>query len=360
MWTLHSSAAVLLAAALAACGCKTDPRPASGPTAASAADAGTPRADTGDTMNGDMMIPAEAYRLAAGADGRWAWAPSNSAAILTNENGHRAVPGSAPVNSLFFASDGATLYAGLARLDLNDGSIAIPVGRAQYGAGFTGKAELNLVKGYHVVGGAWSRAGDLVICSLEYRLPKRESVPPKNGPTQRLLAFDPHGTLVADMGDDAHPLIAISKERVFATGGLVISTWKRSDLTKPEKKIKAKAGISQMVLSPDESRLAYTWNGGVGGHPSATGNVVVHDIASGADVAAWQADTRVADVSWHPSGEMVATAGEHGAKVWKVDGSEVKHARTEPATAVAFTPDGKELLVALAGLNAKVVRVELP
>jgi hypothetical protein len=360
MWTSHNAAAVLLAAALAACGCKTDPRPASTPPPATAPDAAA-AAQTGAKMERETTIPAEAYRLAAGADGRWAWSTRNHAAVGVDGDKQLGIPGSEPATSLFFAGD--ALYAGLARLDIRSGQVAAPIGRAQYGAGLSGKPADMIVRNYVVTGGAWSRAGDLVVVALEHRLPKRESAPPKDSPTaplRRLLAFDAQGTLVADMGRETHPLIAVGAERVFATGGLTISSWKRSDLTKPEKKITAKAGITQLVLSPDESKLAYTWNGGVAGHPGATGNVVVHDIASGADTAAWQADTLVDDVAWHPGGAMVATAGEHGAKVWKLDGSVVLEARAEPATAVAFTPDGTQLLVALAGTAPKVVRVDVP
>jgi hypothetical protein len=360
MWTLHSSTAVLLAAALAACGCKTDPRPPPGPTTPTASDAGT-AAETGANMERETTIPAEAHRLAAGADGRWAWSIWNQGAIGVDGDKQLGIGGSEPGTSLEFVGD--VLYAGLARLDAKDGTVSLPIGRAQYGAGLSGKAADMIVRNYEVRGGAWSRAGDLAVVALEYRLPKRESPPPKDSPTaplRRLLAFDAKGTLVADMGRDTFPLIVVGKDRVFATGGLTIDHWKRSDLTKPEKKIAAKAGISAMVLSPDETKLAYAWNGGVSGDPSATGNVVVYDIASGANTAAWQADTRVKDLVWSADGSRLATAGEQGAKIWKLDGSEVKQARTEPATAVAFTPDGKQLLVALAGTNAKVVRVDVP
>ena len=77
----------------------------------------------------------------------------------------------------------------------------------------------------------------------------------------------------------------------------------------------------------------------------------------------WRAGSVVSDVAWHPDGKLLATAGNDGVKLWRIDGAKATEApggTKEAATALAFTPDGKELLVALGGASPKVVRLTVP
>jgi WD40 repeat protein len=351
-------AVVALAAALAtACGGKPEPQPTT--TATSAPDSGTPQ-KTGDAMSSETTIPAEAYRLAAGADGWWAWAPMNGGAYATDGAAwHEAIAGSSPATSLAFSADGKTLFAGPATFDVEKKASASTVTGSQLGVGLSGKAMLSYVGGYQMLAAAWAPAGDLAVVSVVYRAVRRESAPPpEDFPQRRLLAFDSSGALVADMGKTAHPLIAIGADRVFATGGLTIDNWKRADLSKPEKKIAAHPGITALVLSRDEATLAYGWNDGIRGDATGKGMVVLWDIAGAKERATWQVDAWVFDVAWSADGTMVATAGTDGAKVWKLDGTQVT-SRAGAATAVAFTPDGKQLLVGLAGTKPAIARVDL-
>lgn len=311
-------------------------------------------------MLAEMSIPIEAYRLASGAGDSWAWSASRGPAMLA-KGADKVATGGSGVMSLGFSADGRYLLGGTARIEVQTGDVLVPVTPKEFGAGLTGKLLPGLARKFELTCAAWAPDADLVVVSIQHRPTRNDGWIPDDMPPMRLLAFDAAGALVAELGEWAHPHVVVGTEWVFATGGLTIDAWKRSDLTKRDQKIPAPPGISALTLSRDQTWLAFASNQSTGEPGSAAGWIGLWNIAGTSKGAEWRADRRVADVAWHPDGTRIATAGEEGAKLWRIEGSsatEIAHGGIAgPATAVAFAPDGAELLVGLGGAKPRVVRL---
>lgn len=312
-------------------------------------------------------IVMEADRLAVGNAGVWAWRPVQGPAIRVDASGHgRPIAGSDGGRSLAFSADGRALLAGAARLDLADDHVDLPAAPARFGEGLRGKLQTELAqRSYAIAGAAWSSSGDLVVVALAFR-PGRgptSSLPP-DMPRQRLLAFDAGGGFQGELGREALPLIVVGRAQILATGGLTIAAWQRGQTIAAAPRISAQAGIGALALAPDEGQVAYAWNPGIRGTADSEGHVALWSLAGGAGPT-WRADRYVADLAWHPSGAMIATAGDDGAKLWRLaaDGAvevALPPGPVGPATAVAFSPDGATLAVAYGGATPVVAWLRVP
>lgn len=95
---------------------------------------------------------------------------------------------------------------------------------------------------------------------------------------------------------------------------------------------------SDLAFSVDGRRLAVA---------GMSGKVVVWDVATGNEVAAWK-DTQMRSVAFHPDGRSLATGHSDGTitfwdtSTWKKE--RTLHAHTGPVVSLKFTPDGKTLL----------------
>ena len=317
-------------------------------------------------MSDETPIPVEAYRLAASSDGSWAWAAKGGPAFLATASGDKnPIDDTAGVVSLSFSADGHYLYAGAGRLDMKTRTVDAPVRPQQFGAGLAGERiqQLAATK-YTLLAAARSPDGQLLVFSLNHRPGREEGPLPEGMPKMRLLAYDASGNLITQLGGYQHDLFAFGDEWLFATGGDQIDAYKRSDLLKPIERLKpaqtipSKFGMTSIVLSPDQHWIAYGATYFDPATLTSTGTVTLWDVANAKEGASWRADAEVKDVAFSPDGTRIATAGTEGAKVWRVDGTQLDGGVGEAATAVAFTPDGAELLVALGGAKPRVGRVK--
>jgi WD40 repeat protein len=101
----------------------------------------------------------------------------------------------------------------------------------------------------------------------------------------------------------------------------------------------------RLAISPDGQTVAAGDEGG---------NVILWDVETGAVLASWQAQRGpVEAVAFHPSGKLIATAGE-GVAVWDDEGNlQVRHDPLANVSTVAFSPDG-ELLAAGSGRRIRL------
>ena len=361
-------AALAITLTLAALGCRPEHRPSTATPAHDARDAApNATAPAGADPVPTTTILQEADRLAVGRDGVWAWRPTRGPAARVDATGAaRLIAGSDGGRALAFSADGHALLAGPARLEVRDDHIDVPAAPARFGEGLVGKLQTGLAPtAYEPVGAAWSADGELVVVALRHRPGRGPAATlPPDMPKQRLVAFDRSGTYRGELGREALPLIAVGRERVFATGGLTISVWQRGTTFTQAPRITAQAGISALALAPDETRLAYAWNPGTRGTADSAGHVALV-AADGAPGPTWRADRYVADLAWHPTGAMLATAGDDGAHLWRLTADGAAEVALPvpaggPATAVAFAPDGRTLAVARGGAAPQVDWVPLP
>jgi|JI10StandDraft_1071094.scaffolds.fasta_scaffold13798_3 hypothetical protein len=362
------AATLAITLTLAALGCRPEHRPSAATPPHDARDAAPDAAaPEGVAHVHTTTILQEADRLAVGSDGIWAWRPVRGPAARVDATGAaRLIAGSDGGRALAFTADGHALLAGPARLEVRDDHVDVPAAPARFGEGLVGKLQTGLAPtAYEPDGAAWSADGELVVVALRHRPGRGPAATlPPDMPKQRLVAFDRSGTYRGELGREALPLIAVGRERVFATGGLTISVWQRGTTFTQAPRITAQAGISALALAPDETRLAYAWNPGTRGTADSAGHVALV-AADGAPGPTWRADRYVADLAWHPTGAMLATAGDDGAHLWRLTADGAAEVALPvpaggPATAVAFAPDGRTLAVARGGAAPQVDWVPLP
>jgi WD40 repeat protein len=158
------------------------------------------------------------------------------------------------------------------------------------------------------------------------------------GPTGGVhaVAFAPDGARVA-AGDDV--------------GGVFV--WETTG-GEPQAALEGHAGrVNALAFSPDGTRLAIVGGSLLRGTGGDAGFALVRE-AQGGEVAvvlergAAAAPRMVLDVAWSPDGALLATAGNDAVRLWRARTGELalELDATQPSWAVAFAPDGKLLAAA--------------
>ena len=149
--------------------------------------------------------------------------------------------------------------------------------------------------------------------------------------------------------------------RMIATGGRYVDPIARIYDSRTGEQLQSLEGherfISSLDFSPDGARIVTG---------SGDGTARVWDIGTGRTLHVLRGrDSEVASAAFSPDGRHIATGGETTAQIWDAEtGEEIAYSERPvprglrgltPATTVAFSPTGRQLLIAVFGSNTPVL-----
>ena len=188
----------------------------------------------------------------------------------------------------------------------------------------------------------WSADGQELLVYVEHRAPRGIGASAAAGPQARLLWLDrARKVLAVPWTGRTFSINAVALgARFAAAGGKQLMVWDRHTRAQLATLDVHTVLIRDLAFSADERLLGSVAN---------DHKVALVDTASWKPTATWDAhDGDATGIAFHPTLPLVATTGQDGQlRVWSLDGTRrAEAALGRPGNAVAFSPDGKQLLAA--------------
>lgn len=187
----------------------------------------------------------------------------------------------------------------------------------------------------------WSADGGELLIYVEHRAPRGIGASAA-GPPARLLWLDRARKVLAVpwTGRTFSINAVVLGARFAAAGGKQLLVWDRHTRAQVATLDVHTVLIRDLAFSADERLLGSVAN---------DHKVALVDTATWKPTATWDAhDGDATGIAFHPTLPLVATTGQDGqVRVWSLDGTRrAEAALGRPGNAVAFSPDGKQLLAA--------------
>jgi len=296
---------------------------------------------------GEVSTSGQGRRVAFSPDGS-TWAASASGAIWLGEGLRPTrvlrVPGVGG-DLLRFSGDGRLLASPRA-VELSSGAL---LETPELLAGSL-NAELPL---FIPVASVWDPEGVRVLAAVRYQPPRGRGTATHGradleGPPARLVLVDAtSGELVATLWEAASqaPEAVAAEGRTLAAAALTVQLWDRQTLVARGELAGHRHTVRHLVLTPDGRLLA---------SGAADGEVGLWDALAATRLALWPAHASEArGLALHPRLPLLATGGGDGRlRLWSLDSPPrllADEAEPGPVDALAFSPDGGQLLVAARG-----------
>jgi hypothetical protein len=191
----------------------------------------------------------------------------------------------------------------------------------------------------------WSADGQELLVYVEHRAPRGIGASAAGGPPARLLWLDRARNVLAVpwTGRTFSINAVVLGARFAAAGGKQLLVWDRHTRAQVATLDVHTVLIRDLAFSAGERLLGSVAN---------DHKVALVDTATWKPTATWDAhDGDATGIAFHPTLPLVATTGQDGQlRVWSLDGTRrAEAALGRPGNAVAFSPDGKQLLAATDG-----------